>query len=90
MLPAGTFLFGTRSTVNFTVELSEVLSVVLVLVFNYEYFNLHILGILASLLLAGKPHRLFFHFTLLSVGKIFIHEYSDIICNLEKDTPSSG
>lgn len=32
---SNTFEFGTSPTVNFTVELSEVLSVVIVLVFNY-------------------------------------------------------
>ena len=51
---------------------SEVLSVVIVLVFNYEYFNLHILGILAYSTTGWKPHQLFFLSLFLSVGKIFI------------------
>lgn len=87
LLPPDTFLFGTSSTVNFTVELSEVLSVVIVLVFNSEYFNLHILGILASLLLAGNLINSFFfrsRFCLLERFLYSVHEYSDIIYSLEK------
>lgn len=79
--PPDTFLFGTSSNVNFTVELSEVLSVVIVLVFNYEYFDLHILGILASTT-DWKPHRLFFfsfRLSFLSVGKIFYILYMNTV-----------
>lgn len=86
LLPPDTFLFGTSSTVNFTVELSEVLSVVIVLVFNYEYFNLHILGILASLLLAGNLIDCFCFLSFVCWKDFLysVHEHSDIIYSLEK------
>lgn len=87
LLPSDPFLFGTSSTVNFTVEQSEVLSVVSVLVFNYGYFNLHILGILASLLLAGNLIDccfLSFFFVCLERFLYSVHEHSDIIYRLER------
>lgn len=85
MLPPDAFLFSTSSTVNFTVELSEVLSVVIVLVFNSEYFNLHILGILASLLLAGNLINCFFFLSFCPLERFLysVHEYNDIIYSLE-------
>lgn len=67
LLPPDAFLFSTSSTVNFTVEVSEVLSVVIVLVFNSEYFNLHILWYTCLSTTGWKPHQLFFLSLFLSV-----------------------
>lgn len=78
------FYSGTSSTVNFTVELSEVLSVVIVIVFSYEYFNLHILGLHAAQYWL-KPHKFFFLlFCLLERFLYSVHEYSDNIYSLER------
>lgn len=80
------FYSGTSSTVNFTVELSEVLSVVIVIVFSYGYFNLHILGLHAALLLAETSSTVFFFllFCLLERFLYSVHEYSDNIYSLER------
>lgn len=85
ILPPDTFLFGTSSTVNFTVELSGVLSVVIVLVFSYEYFfNLHILGIHPLYYWLETSSTVFFLFCLLERFLYSVHEYSDNIYSLKK------
>lgn len=72
---------------------SEVLSVVIVLVFNYGYFNLHILGILAYSTTGWKPHQLFFLSSLFVRWEDFYILYMNtviIIYSFGKDTSSSG
>lgn len=67
--------------VPFILEQSEVLSVVIVIVLNYEYFNLHLFDIHISLQLAGKPHQLSFSFSFCLLGRFLysVYEYSDNI-----------
>lgn len=78
LLPPDTFLFGTSSTVNFTVELSEVLSVVIVFLFLIINILIYTSVVyLPLLLLAGN--LIFFSLSLLSVGKIFYILYMNTV-----------
>lgn len=78
LLPPNTFLFGTSSTVNFTVELSEVLSVVIVFLFLIINILIYTSVVyLPLLLLAGN--LIIFFLSLLSVWKIFYILYMNTV-----------
>lgn len=71
--------------VNFTVELSGVLSVVIVLVFSYEYFLIYTSLVYTPLYYWLETSSTdFFLFCLLERFLYSVHEYGDNIYSLEK------